>query len=267
MIRQLFLCVFILGSSLISLSSQTIRTKSLEQEDWDRSRHMLECAPQLVDRRDLVEDNFNHRYITNNPRDIEVGYFSVEPITYMDEGKRFCEANLPAAGVSSSYFRGCYVTTYTLPGNGVYQVEIESRAMVYYNELLVINAQHSMGEIDAIHRLEIDLDTALNPSSPSDLSFLSKPVFNWEIEIDQSGGWHGELIPGDIELSDAELPAGISSLSIKRKVRGPGTITVRESLVFNVSSISAFKYDPIFQANCFFMLDPLGITSRLLPCE
>ncbi len=268
MLRLLIISVFLLGSSLLSLFSQTIKTKSHEQEDWDRTRAMMDCSPRLVGRSDLVEDNFDHRYVTNNPRDIEVGYFAVEPITYMEEGKRFCEANLPAAGVSESYFRGCYVSTYTLPGNGVYQVEIESRALVYYNELLIINAQHSMGDIDASHRLDIELDTALNPVSPSDLNYVSSAVFDWEVEIDQSGSWHGELMPGGtIELIDSELPAGVSSLEMQRKVRGPGTITVRESVVFKVNSVSAFKYDPIFQADCLFLLDPLGITSRLLPCE
>ncbi|MDX2430777.1 MAG: hypothetical protein QNK35_07580 [Bacteroides sp.] len=268
MLGKFIISIILLGASSLSLFSQEIRTKSHEQEDWDRTRVIMDCSPRLVDRSDLVEDNFDHRYVTNNPRDIEVGYFAVEPITYMEEGKRFCEASLPAAGVSDSYFRGCYVTTYTLPGNGVYQVEIESRALVYYNELLIINAQHSMGNINASHSLEIELDTALNPVSPSALNYVSKAVFDWEVEIDQSGRWHGELLPGGtIELIDSELPAGISSLEMHRKVRGPGTITVRESIVFKVNSISAFKYDPIFQADCLFLLDPLGITSRLLPCE
>jgi hypothetical protein len=34
-----------------------------------------------------------------------------------------------------------------------------------------------------------------------------------------------------------------------------------------VNAISAYKYDPIFQAPCLFSLEPLGITARLLPCE
>ena len=267
MTRQILICFIVLGFSWLTLSSQTLKTKSHEEEDWARSKRMLDCAPRLVDRRDLVEDNFNHRYITNNPRDIEISYFSVEPITYMEEGKRFCEANLPAAGVSDSYFRGCYVTTYKLPGDGIYQVEIESRALVYYNELHVINAQNSTGEISASHRLEIELDTVLNPVSPSDLTYLRNTVFNWELEIDRSGRWHGELMPGNVEMTDSELPAGISTLDMKKKVRGPGIITVRESIVYNVSSVSAFKYDPIFQADCLFILDPLGISTRLLPCE
>lgn len=249
------------------LSAQELRTKSHEEQDWDRTRHIMDCAPSLVDKRDLVEDNFNHRYITNNPRDIEVGYFSIEPITYPEEGRRFCEAHLPAAGVSQSYFRGCYVTTYTLPGDGVYTVEIESRALVFYNEILIINAQNSVGNIDASHRLDIELDTALNPVAPGDLNYHSQDVFKWSVEIDQSGRWLGEIQPGSVEMIDSELPAGISKIDIRRKIRGPGTIKIRESVIFNVNSISAFKYDPIFQADCLFTLDPLGITTRELPCE
>jgi hypothetical protein len=265
--RQIVISILLIAFSIPFLSAQEIRTKTQEEEDWDRSRMIMDCAPRLVDRRDLVEDNFYHRYITNNPRDIEVGYFSVEPITYVEEGRRFCEAHLPAAGVSQSYFRGCYVTTYTLPGDGIYSVEIESRALVFYNEILIINAQHSMGEIDASHRIEIELDTALNPVLPSELNYISEQVFKWAVEIDQSGKWNGELRPGNIKMIDSETPAGISSLTLNRKVRGPGTITVRESVVFKVNSVSAFKYDPIFQADCLFSLDPLGISTRVHPCE
>ncbi|MCP4312109.1 MAG: hypothetical protein GY790_12660 [Bacteroidetes bacterium] len=265
--RLLPIILTILALPINSLLAQEIRTKSHEEEDWDRTRMIMDCSPRLVDRRDLVEDNFDHRYVTNNPRDIEVGYFSVEPITYMEEGRRFCEARLPAAGVSQSYFRGCYATTYTLPGDGLYSIEIESRALVFSNEILIINAQHSLGEIESSHRMEIELDTALNPVSPSEQTYVSNPLFNWAVEIDQSGRWNGELRPGTIELTDSEIPAGISSLVIKRKVRGPGVISVRESVVFNVNSVSAFKYDPIFQADCHFSLDPLEISTRLLPCE
>ncbi len=265
--RQIVITVIFMVFSLPFLSAQEINTKSHEEEDWDRTRLIMDCAPSLVDRRDLVEDNFSHRYITNNPRDIEVGYFSVEPITYMEEGRRFCEAHLPAAGVSQSYFRGCYVTSYTLPGDGIYSIEIESRALVFYNEILIINGQPSMGEIDASHRLDIELDTALNPVSPSELNYTNNSVFNWDVEIDQTGRWFGELQHGTIEMIDSEMPAGISTLLLKRKVRGPGTIRVRESVVFHVNSVSAYKYDPIFQADCLFSLDPLGISTRVLPCE
>lgn len=264
---QLIITVVIMASFLLSLPAQELKLRSHEEEEWDRTRLIMDCAPRLVDRRDLVEDNFDHRYVTNNPRDIEVGYFSVEPITYMEEGRRFCEANLPAAGVSQSYFRGFYVTTYTLPGDEMYQVDIESRALVFTNDILIINAQHALGEIEASHRLEIKLDTTKNPVSPSDLTYTSNTVFNWAVEIDQSGRWHGELRPGNIELIDSEIPAGISRLSINRKVRGPGTITIRESVVFKVNAVSAFKYDPIFTADCLFSLEPLGVSTRVFPCE
>ena len=103
--------IFLLG--IIPATAQRIDSEKEKGDSWDRTKEILDCAPRLVDRRDLVEDNFEHRYITNNPRDIEVGYFSVEPITYFEEGKRFCEASLPAAGVSDSYFRGTYETYYT----------------------------------------------------------------------------------------------------------------------------------------------------------
>jgi len=265
--RKILIALLLLAFSMPFLMAQEINTKSHEEEDWDRTRLIMDCAPRLVDRRDLVEDNFDHRYVTTNPRDIEVGYFSVEPITYMEEGQRFCEARLPAAGVSQSYFNGSYVTTYTLPGSGIYSLEIESRALIFYGDILIINAQHSLGEIDASHRIEIELDTALNPVSPSELNYASEQVFKWAVEIDQTGKWHGELKPGNIHMIDSEIPAGISTLSLKRKVRGPGTIVVRESVVFNVNSISAFKYDPIFQADCIFSLDPLGISTRVHPCD
>ena len=78
--------------------TQEIGQDEGEENGWNRTKMILDCAPRLVDRRDMVEDNFDHRYVTNNPRDIEVGYFSVEPVTYMNEGRRFCEALLPAAG-------------------------------------------------------------------------------------------------------------------------------------------------------------------------
>ena len=48
MLRQLIISVFLLGSSLLSLFSQTIKTKSHEQEDWDRTRAMMDCSPRLV---------------------------------------------------------------------------------------------------------------------------------------------------------------------------------------------------------------------------
>ena len=74
-------------------------------------------------------------------------------------------------------------------------------------------------------------------------------------------------MPGDLDWIDQEVPAGVSSLSLERKIRGPGMVTVRESVVFRISAISAYKYDPIFQAPCLFSLEPLNISSRWLPCE
>jgi hypothetical protein len=78
-----------------------------------------------------VEDNFEHQYITDNLRDIEIGYFSVETITSFEEGNRFCGVFLPAAGVSSSYFRGTYTTSYTRAGNGLFEINIGSNALIY----------------------------------------------------------------------------------------------------------------------------------------
>ena len=134
--------MFISLLAVISGYSQSITPGSSGGDDWDQTKEILNCAPRLVDRTDMVEDNFEHRYVTNNPRDIEVGYFSVEPITYFEDGRRFCEASLPAAGVSHSYFRGTYETSYTLPGAGVYRVNIESNALIFNNEIRIINAQH-----------------------------------------------------------------------------------------------------------------------------
>ncbi len=228
---------------------------------------ILDCAPRLVDRRDLVEDNFDHRYVTNNPRDIEMGYFAVEPMTYLEKGRRFCEALLPASGVSHSYFRGCYMTSYYLPGDGLYDVTFISNALIFNNELKMINSQNTIAEIDASHRMEIEIDTTLNTPSPEDVTFKSNAAYEWDIEIDQSGAWHGELLPGDIVLYDSELPAGFSRLEIKKRVRGPGLITIRESVIFRVNSVSSYKYDPIFQAVCLFSLEPLSVSTRVLPCK
>jgi hypothetical protein len=248
-------------------AAQGIGKEKSEGIDWNRTRMILECAPRLVDRMDLVEDNFDHRYVTNNPRDIEVGYFSVEPITYLEEGRRFCEALLPAAGVSQTYFRGSYVTTYTLPGPGVYSIRIESNALIFNNDIRVIDAQNTVGEIEASHRLEADIDTFLNPATSPEAAFVSNQAYSWVLEIDQSGAWNGELTPGVFDLRDAEVPSGFSVLSLERRVKGPGVVTIRESVIFQVNAISAYKYDPIFQAPCLFSLEPLGITARLLPCE
>jgi hypothetical protein len=261
---MIFLPVFFFGATL---QAQMIGNGEREGKDWDRTRMILDCAPRLVDRRSMVEDNFDHRYVTNNPRDIEVGYFSVEPITYVAEGRRFCEALLPASGVSHSYFRGWYTTVYQLPGDGVYSVRIISNALVFNNELRIINAQNAVAGIEASHRLEIDLDTALNPPAPGETTIATHEAYQWELEIDHTGGWRGELLPGEMKMTDSEIPAGFSTLDLDKEIRGPGQVIIRESVIFRVTSVSAYRYDPIFQAVCLFGLEPLGISTRLLPCE
>jgi hypothetical protein len=248
-------------------SAQDIGKKRSGEDGWDRTRTIMECAPVLVDRQDLVEDQFDHRYVTDNPRDIEVGYFSVEPVTYSEQGRRFCEALLPAAGVSGTYFRGSYVTSYTLPGAGTYTVSILSTALIFNNDIRMIDAQDAIGDIEASHRLEIEVDTARNPPSPENAAFRANLAYRWELEIGHQGNWHGEITPGEFDLLDTEVPAGYSDLSLERKIRGPGAVTIRESVIFRVNAISAYKYAPIFQAACFFSLEPLSISTWLLPCE
>ena len=247
--------------------TQELKTETREEEEWGHTRRIIECAPKLVDRRDLVEDNFDHWYVTNNPRDIEVGYFSVEPMTHTEERRRFCEAMLPAAGVSESYFRASYTTTYSLPGPGLYTVSFASRALIFNNELRLINPQNTHGEIEALHRLEIEPDTALNPPIHTEECYRANRAYSWELEINHSGAWHGEILPGNMDWIDQEVPAGVSSLILEKKIRGPGKVTVRESVVFRIKAVSAYKYDPIFQAPCLFSLEPLSISSRWLPCE
>ena len=238
-----------------------------EREAWGRTRTIMDCAPRLVDRRELVEDRFDHSYITNNPRDIEVGYFSVEPITFTEQGRRFCEAKLPAGGVSDSYFKGTYSSSYDLPGDRTYVLIFISQALIFNNEPVLINAQNGVGEINTSHRMAIELDTSLNPLSPGLPLQLNNDAYNWEIELSEDGSWKGALSPNGIEVLDAEIPAGNSVLLLKRRVRGPGTITIRESVVFRVSALSSFKYDPLFQAPCLFSFEPLQVSARILPCE
>lgn len=238
-----------------------------ESDDWERTQEILNCTPKLVDRRDLVEDNFEHRYVTDNPRDIELGYFSVEPITFFEDGRRFCEASLPAAGVSHSYFRGTYETTYELPGDDVYRVTFESNALIFNNEIRIINAQSTVADIDASHRLQIIADTSLNPEATVDLNSSTSRVYYWEVELDESGEWQGNFCEGECNMQEEEIPGGNSTITMTRKVRGPGTVTIRESVIFHVNALSAFKYDPIFQAVCLFNLEPLSVSAKLLPCE
>lgn len=252
---------------VISGYSQSITPGGSGGDDWDRTREILNCAPQLVDRTDLVEDNFEHLYVTNNPRDIEVGYFSVEPITYVEEGRRFCEASLPAAGVSQSYFRGTYETSYTLPGERVYQVNIESNALILNNEIRIINAQNTVAEIEASHRLQIMVDTSKNSEYSTNSNSSTSKAYTWEVEIEESGKWQGNVCSGDCYLQNETTPIGTSTISLSRKVRGPGVVTIRESVIFQVEALSSYKYEPIFQAICLFNLEPLSISTKLLPCE
>jgi len=251
---------------MASTMGQTANKTDQEEMDWDRTRKILECAPRLLERRELVEDQFDHRYVTNNPRDIEIGYFSVEPITYLEQGRRFCEALLPVSGVSESYFRGYYTTSYQLPGDGVYRVSIRSGALIFNNEPRLIDAQNTVGEVEASHHLEVELDTMHQSVSGYEKATKSNRAYQWNLEIGDSGSWHGDLVPGDIEMTDTEIPSGYSEIELEEEYRGPGTLTIRESVIFRVSSVSAFKYDPIFQAVCLFSLEPLAITTRLLPC-
>ena len=258
--------LFFLGT--IPGQAQRIDSKKEQGDSWNRTREILDCAPRLVDRRDLVEDNFEHRYITNNPRDIEVGYFSVEPITYIEEGRRFCEASLPAAGVSKSFFRGTYETIYTLPGKGVYRIIVESNALIFNNEVRIINAQNTVATIEASHRLQIVADTTMNPEAVPGPNSITNKVYTWEVEVEESGNWQGSACKGDCDdLYGEEIPIGTSNILLSRKLKGPGVITIRESVIFQVEALSSFKYEPIFQAVSLFNLEPLSISAKLLPCE
>lgn len=251
---------------VLTAVSQRIEKGEPEAENWDRTKAIMDCVPRLVDRQDLVEDNFDHLYITNNPRDIEVGYFSVEPITYFEEGNRFCEASLPAAGVSRSYFRGTYRTDYTLPGDAVYELEFESNALIFNNEIRIINAQNTLVKVEASHRLQILTDTLLNPNASIEYNSSTIELYAWELEIDESGKWQGNSCEGECNIQDEEIPGGHSDIILKREIRGPGVVTVEESVIFHIEALSAYKYEPIFQAVSLFNLEPLSISAKLLPC-
>jgi len=268
MMKEIFAVVFLAGFFAVSpcFSQQPAGNESLD-EDWDRTREMLECIPRLVDRQEMVEDNFEHRYVTNNPRDIEVGYFSVEPITFFEEGRRFCEASLPAAGVSQSYFRGTYKTGYVLPGNGVYRISLESNALIFNNEIRVINAQNTVATIEASHRLQISVDSTMTSETLVDLNSSTVRVYKWEIELDESGEWQGNFCEGECNMQEEEIPGGLSTNTLVREIKGPGVITISESVIFHVDALSSFKYDPIFQAVCLFNLEPLSVSAKLLPCK
>ena len=226
-----------------------------------------DCVPQLVDRRDLVEDNFEHNYITNNPRDIEVGYFSVEPITFFETGRRFCEASVPAAGVSDSHFRGSYETRYSLPGEGVYELQITSSALIFNQDIRIINAQNTLATVEARHRLQVSGERIIENDDVPQSTTQTVDAYTWEVEIDERAQWQGVVAAHDIELQNDTIPGGNSIINHKVRARGPGVITIRESVLFDVEALSAYKYDPIFQMICIFNLEPLHISAKLLPCE
>jgi hypothetical protein len=265
MIRYASILLIAMIFPLVPGYSQGNRVKSNGGNGWDRTKMIMGCAPRLVERSDLVEDNFEHRYVTSNPRDIEVGYFSVEPVTYHEQGRRFCEALLPAAGVSETHFRGTYLTSYTLPGPGVYSIKFTSRALVFNNELMIIDAQNTTGWIEVSHCLDIEADTSMNPAIHRE-SRASGRAYEWVLEIDPSGSWKGDLLPGALELVDNRIPAGFSNLERELTLRGPGKVVIRESVVFDMRTVSPYKYDPIFQVACLFSLEPLCISAWLLPC-
>jgi hypothetical protein len=254
-------------SLLMSAGAQDRATDGEGGEGWERTREILRCAPRLVDRRDLVEDDFDHRYVTNNPRDIEVGYFSVEPVTYFEEGKRVCEASIPVAGVSQTYYRGTFTTSYTLPGDGVFRISLESNALIFSNDIRIINAQNCVADLEASHRIEIQPDSLQGRPVAGEPYAVTQPGYKWEIDVDDSGDWEGHIVSSQMELDDHQVPYGISTLSASWDLRGPGRVVIRESVIFEVSSVSSYKYDPIFQAACLFSLEPLSVSAKLLPCE
>jgi len=252
---------------VIHLQSQNFKSGDPQGDNWKRTKEIRDCLPRLLDREDLTQDNFDHQYITNNPHEIQLGYFSVEPITYFEEGNRFCEVFLPAAGVSSSYFRGTYTTNYTLPGNGLYEISVGSNALIYNNDIRIINKLPTLAKIEASHRLQIIADTSLNPHSLIDDYSTTLKVYTWEVEIDENGMYKGNSCDGNCNTQDENIPGGHSSVYVNREVRGPGVLVIEESVIFQMEALSSFKFQPSFQAVSFFNLEPLSISVKLLPCE
>ncbi|MCJ7716657.1 MAG: hypothetical protein MUO54_09075 [Anaerolineales bacterium] len=252
---------------VIHLQSQNYKSGDPQGDNWQRTKEIRDCLPRLLDRVDLVQDSFEHQYITNNPREIEISYFSVEPITYFEEGNKFCEVFLPAVGVSSSYFRGTYKTSYTLAGNGLYEINIGSNALIYNNEIRIINAQPTLAKIEASHRVQILADTSLNPHNLIDNNSSTLVVYTWEVEIDEKGMYKGNSCEGKCNTQDEKIPGGHSSIYLYQEVRGPGVFVIEESVIFQMQTLSAFKYGPGFQAVSFFNLEPLSISVKLLPCK
>jgi len=253
--------------ALLPCYSQLPGEKSRGGDGWDRTREILRCAPRLVDHREVVEDNFKHLYFSTNPREVDDAYFSVEPVTYFEEGSRFCETGLPVAGVSDSYFRGTFETSYELPGEGVYEITLESSALIFNNDCRLINAQNAVATIEASHRLQLVAEPQKSEREASASHTEDRKAYTWELEFDGTGFWQGNLEVKEFEVEDEHIPSGISSIRFTREVRGPGVITFRESVLFCITSLSSCKFDPIFQAKCLFLLQPLSVTTRLLPCE
>jgi len=252
---------------VIHLQSQNYKSSDPLGDNWEKTKEIRDCLPKLLERKDLVQDNFEHMYITNNPQEIEMGYFSVEPITYFEEGNRFCEVFLPVAGVSSSYFRGTYTTNYTLEGSGLYEITIGSNALIYNNEIRIINTQPTLAKIEASHQIQIHADTTLNPHTLIDNNSSTVVVYSWKVEVDETGMYQGNSCEGKCNTQDEKIPGGHSSLFLTRKVRGPGVLVIEESVIFQIEALSAYKYEPSFQAVSFFNLEPLSISVKLLPCE
>jgi hypothetical protein len=264
---KIILIAIIILFPVIHLQSQDYKSGDPQGDNWERTKEIRDCLPRLLDRKDLVQDNFEHQYITNNPREFQTGYFSVEPITYFEEGNRFCEVFLPAGGVSSSYFRGTYTTNYTLAGDGLYEISIVSNALIYNNEIRIINAQPTLAKIEASHRIQILADTSLNPYTLIDNNSSTLVVYTWEVEIDEKGMYKGNSCEGKCNTLDEKIPGGHSSIYLNKEVRGPGVLVIKESVIFKMETLSAYNYGPSLQAVSFFNLEPLSISVKLLPCE
>ncbi len=56
------LCLLLVFAVLPDYSQDQDQDEA-RSDDWERTREMLNCTPKLVDRQDLVEDNFEHRRI------------------------------------------------------------------------------------------------------------------------------------------------------------------------------------------------------------
>ena len=240
--KQIVSVAIIILFPVIHLQSQNYKSGDPQGDNWQRTKEIRDCLPRLLDRKDLVQDSFEYQYITNNPREIEIGYFSVEPITFFEEGNRFCEVFLPAAGVSSSYFRGTYITNYTLEGNGLYEITIGSNALIYNNDIRIINPQPTLAKIEASHQIQIYADTSLNPHSLIDNNSSTVVVYSWKVEVDEKGIYKGNSCEGKCNTQDEKIPGGHSSIYLTREVRGPGVVFIEESVFFQMDALSAYTW-------------------------